>query len=477
MNKFKVITLSMLTLTSTTYADVTLYGRLAVAAEADTFPSPTIVQPRTLSIQDYGSYFGIRGTDSVYGQTAAIWQVEQFLDISSGEAYQNNTGSSWVPMHPGVNYQLFNAQGTSSRNTLASSDSYLGLQGAWGRVRIGNLSNTFRTDTGTVDIYSGNNANVLANYDRMLRVLPETVRYDSPAWANLSFSATLSLNQDGNLNTAGYNGNGFYGAGNMNGYNNAPIYNFGIFYVPNNFSLTWNNQIWSNVGSYQLVGGNSNGYIGGQQITTPYNAYVSRLEVGYNDPDSFFMGAGFQITNGLGWRVVPGMANANNYWIQSANSNGINNQYLAECGNGGANGSGGTNWCALNVNQLTTQEIGISFGWHLDNWTPKIGYVFGNNLMAGGQPIDIIGGNNQIGGTGYQQAIAELDWNITPRTIAFINIGQIWYGNASQNTIMMANGAGSNGTNTVTGADAYLQANGPRYINNMTTAAGFSHTF
>lgn len=474
MNKIKLLSVFLLSLSSLAAADVTLYGRVSVAAEADNFPSNTVVQPRTLSVQDYGSYFGIRGTDNVYGQTAAIWQVEQFLDIASGQAYQNNTGSSWVATHPGVSG--FNGQGTSSRNTLASSDSYLGLQGTWGRIRIGNISNTFRTNTGAVDIYNGNNANAFGTYDRMLRVLPETVRYDSPAWGNLSFSATLSFNQDGNLNTAGYNGNGFYGAGNMNGYNNSPIYNFGLFYVPGNFSVTWNSQIWTNVGSYQEIGGNVNGYVGGQQITNPYNAYVSRLEIGYNDPDSFFIGGGFQITNGLGWRAVPGFGNQNNYWFQGANANGVSNQYLGSCGNGGQGGVGGNTWCPLNVSQITTQEMGISFGWHLDNWTPKIGYMFGNNLMAGGSAWDVISGNNQIGGTGYQQLVAELDWNITPRTIAFVNVGQIVYGNANQNSIMMAN-ASNGGANTASGADAYLQSNGPRYINNNTIAAGFSHTF
>lgn len=111
----------------------------------------------------------------------------------------------------------------------------------------------------------------------------------------------------------------------------------------------------------------------------------------------------------------------------------------------------------------------MSIGWHVDNWTPKIGYVYGANLMAGGSPWDIINGNNQLGGTGYQQAIAELDWNITPRTIAFINYGQIWYGNAAQNTVWQSSGQAPNSNAITTG--------GSKYINNGTAAVGFSHTF
>ncbi|AUR52920.1 hypothetical protein [Aquella oligotrophica] len=337
-----------------------------------------------------------------------------------------------------------------------------------GRVRIGNLSNTFRTNTGAVDIYNGANANVFGTYDRMLAVLPNNVKYDSPAWGDVSFSAYYSFNLDGNFNTGGANGNGMDAAGDMNGANNAGIYGFGIFYTPGNVSLTWNNQIYQNTGIYQTMGGSQPGGVGtganGGFLYTAnqgINAYVSRLELQYDDPDSWFAGVGGQITQGLGYFSVPGNGNMNNYWIQNPSANGVNSQYInsANCANG---------YCPLNQAVLSTAEIGVSFGWHIDNWTPKIGYVYGSNLMAGGSPWDIISGNNQLGGTGYQQAIAELDWNITPRTIAFVNYGQIWWGNAAQNTIM------SDGTNP--GANAIAQS-GSKWINNGTAAVGFSHTF
>ena len=468
MKKNYALLVGLLCAQAAAYADVTLYGRVSVAAETDSFPSSTVVQPSTNSIQDYGSYFGIRGTDQVYGQTAAIWQVEQFLDISSGQAYQNTTGGGFNPQHPGTS-NLFQNTAMTSRNILASSDSFLGLQGGWGRVRIGNISNTFRTNTGTVDMFNGANANIFGNYDRILTVMPQTIRYDSPTWQNFSFAGAVSFNSDGNLNTGGINGNGFDWNGGMNGYNNSPVYNFGAFYSPGNFSVSWNTQVATNVGSYQVVGGNQPGFIGGNTVGNAYNAYVSRLELGYNDPDGVFLGAGFQISNGLGWRSVPGYGNADNIWIQQSALGAVNSSYVnqAACGNG---------FCPLNVAQLTTQEIGATIGWHLENFTPKLGYVFGNNMMNGGSIGDIISGNNQIGGTGYQQLIAELDWNITPRTIAFVNFGQLWYGNTAQNTILYANGG--NGTpNNSNGAGAYLASNGPRWINNATAAVGLSHTF
>lgn len=446
-------------ISTSAYADVSLYGRVSAALENDTFPSVNQVQPGTTSVQDYGSYFGIRGVDNVYGQTAAIWQVEQFLNITTGSAYQNTTSTGWTVRNPN-NPSAPGATITSSKNTLASSDSYIGLQGGWGRIRIGNISNTLRTNTGAVDIYNGGNANVMGTYDRALRVLAENVRYDSPSFAGAKFSLYYSANTDGNFNTGGANGNGIY-AGDMNNFNNAPIVGGGIFYNPGNYSITWNNQVWQNTGIYQTMGGSQPGYIGTTQVSQGINAYLSRLELQYNDPDSWFLGIGGQITQGLGWFSVPGQGNMNNFWVQNPSANGVNSNYInqSSCANG---------YCALNQAVLSTAEVGISLGWHIDNWTPKIGYVMGNNMMAGGTPWDIIAGNNQIGGTGYQQVLAEIDWNITPRTIAFVNYGQLWYGNAAQNTVITSG--------TTPSANAIAQ-NGSKWINNGTSAVGFSHTF
>lgn len=459
MNK-KILATMLSLIAVSSVADVTLYGRISAALENDSFPSANQVQPGTTSVQDYGSYFGIRGTDNVYGQTAAIWQIEQFVNITSGQAFQNTTGTGWVPNHPGA---VNTGQPTSTANALASSDSYIGLQGGWGKVRVGNLSNTFRTNTGAVDIYNGANANLFGVYDRMFAVLSQTLRYDSPAWGNFSFSGYYSFNQDGNFNTGGANGNGLDGASGLNGYNNAGIYGIGLFYNPGYVSATWNTQIYQNTGVYQVVGGSQAGSIGNYQVQNGINAYVSRIELSYNNPDSWFVGAGGQITQGLGWFNVPGNGNLNNFWIQNPQQNGVSSQYInqANCANG---------YCPLNQAVLSTAEAGLSFGWHVGNFTPKIGYVYGNNMMAGGSPWDIIAGNNQIGNSGYQQAIAELDWNITPRTIAFVNYGQIWYGATAQNTIMSSSATNPSATGGIT-------ANGSKWVNNDTAAVGFSHTF
>ena len=459
MKKILAVVLSSIAVNS--FADVTLYGRVSAAVENDAFPQSSQQTPGSTSIQDYGSYFGIRGSDQVVGQTAAIWQVEQFLNITSGQPFQNTTGSNWVPGNPnGAGAPT--GMSTTSVNVLASSDTYIGLQGEWGRFRIGNLSNTYRTNTGAVDIYNGNNANVFGTYDRFMRVLPQAARFDSPTWSNFSFSAYISANEDGNFNTGGVNGNGMgSGATDENGYTGQPIWGFGLSYNPGNFSATWNMNVAADSGMYRSYGG-SKGGIGtnGEAVSQGINAYSSRIELGYNNPDSWFVGVGGQISQGYGYQSQAGNGNMGNLWVNSSAIGNVNSAYY--------NQALGADWQSLNTAVLSTAEIGASFGWHVDNWTPKIGYMVGSNTMVGGNPFNIIAGQNAIGGTGYQQVVGELDWNITPRTIAFVSSGLQMWGNTAQNIYK--------GPQPDNGADLN-SLSGSMYTNNVTTAVGFSHTF
>ena len=97
MNK-KILALTLSTASAVVFADVTLYGKLAVGIENDQFPNSSLSNAN--SVQDYGSYFGIRGSDPVYGETAAIWQVETFLDIVSGQAYYNSSNGGLMLRNP-----------------------------------------------------------------------------------------------------------------------------------------------------------------------------------------------------------------------------------------------------------------------------------------------------------------------------------------------------------------------------------------
>jgi len=446
--KRKLLAFALSSASTLTFADVSLYGRVAVGLEQDTFQNTTV--PGTGSVQDFGSYFGIRGYDQVYGQTSAIWQLEQFLDLTTGQAYYfGSAGGMIVPRNgmqgPG------GGRVVAEVNTLASSESYLGLQGLWGRIRLGNISNYMRSSMGSVDLYNyGNGVNGFNTYSRTTKLLPTSIRYDSPTWGGLNFAAAYSFQTSGQTGVSGIGATTNFG-GALNGFYSGGIYSLGLGYTAGNFSAKLGTMVFQNVGTYTTGTQGMFNPVGNTYPNAAYsNGYANRLEIGYNDPDGMILGIGLQTTSGMGWA---GWANSGGSW-----NNWVSNP--------------GYNYAGLNSSQYQTQEIGGSFGWHLGPWTPKIGYMFGNNLMYNGNITSVAAGSaTQIPNSGYQQVVAELDWNITPRTIVFLNYGQVWYGSTLQNISFCGTGCSNlSGQNPVNGSNQAA-------INQSSGAIGFSHTF
>ena len=441
--KFKTLTLALVSLSSLSIADVTLYGKVASGIENDQFQINTNKMP-TNSVQDYGSYFGIRGIDRVYGTTSAIWQVEQYLDIAAGQAYNSTTSSSMIVPRSG------NVMGSGhvnrEVNVLASSETYIGLQGELGRIRLGNVSNFMRGNMGSVDIYNyGNGVNGLGTFSRTNKLIPTSIRYDSPVLGNFSFMTMYGFNSNGLNSASGVNGNNNFGIG-LDGYYSGVIWSAGVNWNYNYWSFALGTTIWENVGLYS---NQTNGLVENLNFPdanyTP--AYANRLEIAYNDPEGILFGIGFQTTSGMAWNSWP-------------NSGGTVFGVIAN--------PGYTNKANIisKTNALQTQELALSLGYHLGQWTPKVGYAHGANWMRDGDIGAIIDGSaEQIANTGYDQFVTELDWNITPRTIAFVNFGQVFYGDTLSNIAF----GGTTGA-IVDGSNQYS-------TNQSTIAVGFSHTF
>ena len=343
------------------------------------------------------------------------------------------------------------ASGTSgfyrfSLNSLASSDSYLGLQGGWGRIRLGNLSNYIRSNMGAVDTFNYNNGvDGLPLWSRTPRILTTAMRYDSPNWAGFSFSGMYSYGSNStwvgsSIANPANAGNGSAFAGLYSG----GIWSGGLSWTGNGFGVKLGTQVNQQVGLYNSGSGTVAPYPNSQYS----NAYVDRLELSYEDPDGVILGLGYQITKGWGWGG----------W---ANSGGSFNNVIY---------NPGFNVAGLTSSQYQSQEAAAAIGWHLGPWTPKVAYAYGNNLMYGGDIWGIISGNNnQIANTGYQQVALELDWNITPKTIVFVNYGQAWYGNTLHNIAWCGANCG--------GSSSQVTGTNDAFTNQSTEAIGFTHTF
>ncbi len=423
-------------------AEVTLYGRIAVGVENDQFQNNMV--PGAGSVQSYGSYFGIRGTDPVYGQTSAIWQIEQYIDPTTGQAYTNTSGGGLVVPQSTAGSQ--SGRVTSSVNTLASSETYLGLQGAWGKFTMGNLSNYVRSNQGNVDTFqSGNGANGLV-YSRAASLLPYSVRYDSPSWNGFNFAGLYSFNNGGATDINAISTSKVLN-NNLNGLYSGGIYNLGLSWQGDKFSASFSTQIWQDVGTYATATSGMSSPYNAQYPNSAYNyAYMNRLELAYEDPDGLALGVGFQTGSGYGWNSV---ANSGGSW-----------------GNVGWTGTLPT---GLNTNQYQTQEAAVSVGYHVGPWMPKIGYGYGNNLMYNGNVLQVAGGTaSQIPNSGYQQVVGELDWNITPRTIVFVNYGQTFWGSTAQDVNFEAGASPTTGG--AVGGTGYQQSQ-------STAAVGLTHTF
>ncbi len=356
-----------------------------------------------------------------------------------------NTGSASATYSGHLNNQV---------NTLASSETYIGLQGSFGRVRLGNIGNFQRDNMGITNMFNSANGVNGLQYSRTGKLIPTSVRYDTPSWSGFNIAAMYGFNSSGLTGVSGVNGFNTFSQG-LNGDYAGGIYSLGLNWANGDWGMALGTTIWQNVGTYTTGAG---GMVANASIpNSAYGpAYANTLEINYNDPDGLIANLAFQTSSGLGMNSWP---NSGGTYANAVGNLAWNPGYQAVAAQLG------------NTNAMQMQEIAVSLGYHLGPWTPKVGYGYANNMMTGGSIGDVIDGSaQQIANSGYQQVVAELDWNITPRTIAFVNFGQIWYGDTLTNVSFggSANPAGQ--SMAVNGNVAYQN-------NQSTVAMGFSHTF
>ncbi|KZE31512.1 porin [Crenobacter luteus] len=178
MNK-KLIALALAALPAAAMADVTLYGTLKGGFENVKDDGSKAVN----NVADFGSRIGFKGNEDLGNGLKAIWQVETGLRL---DAPNDGTGSS------------------SGR--LGSRNTFIGLQGDFGKVRLGNVSDYADSDMAIVNPWESE-ADALqlaiANTNTPLDTrLKNSVRYDSPKFAGFDFTLQYGVNEGRNL---GYN--------------------------------------------------------------------------------------------------------------------------------------------------------------------------------------------------------------------------------------------------------------------------------
>ena len=165
--KKTLIALALTALPVAAMADVVLYGQIkggvgTTFGDGDT--NGTITQ-----MEDYGSRIGFKGEEELGNGLKAIWQVEQRVSLAGAGA----------------------SEGWNTRDT------FVGLEGGFGKVRAGYVSDQFNENMETMDFWeyrTGAGANVrgLATMTRF-DGRSQGVRYDSPDFGGFNFNVTHQL--------------------------------------------------------------------------------------------------------------------------------------------------------------------------------------------------------------------------------------------------------------------------------------------
>ncbi|VTX94292.1 Major outer membrane protein P.IB [Neisseria subflava] len=178
--KKSLIALTLAALPVAAMADVTLYGQIKAGVEVsrtkekkvsapDAKPETTKSKTAT-EIADFGSRIGFKGHEHLGNNLNAIWQVEQNTSIAGGDS------------------------------GFANRESFIGLEGGFGKVRAGNLNTTLKDSSDSIDPWeAGANSDVLTlgKFERV-DSREVSVRYDSPVFAG--FSASVQYQPRDNAN-------------------------------------------------------------------------------------------------------------------------------------------------------------------------------------------------------------------------------------------------------------------------------------
>ena len=359
--KKTLIALSLVALSGAASAEVILYGQakagVEVAQTKVTQNGDTSKDHTATKIADYGSRIGFKGTEHLGSGLNAIWQVENSVSLAGG--------GDW-----------------------AGRDSFIGLEGGFGKVRAGKLSTSLE-DMDAVDPWEySNNALGLGMFERTGERVT-SVRYDSPVWAGFSFNAQMTPRD---------NGTEVRGVGVTDGRNDAAS-DTSAYYAGLNYE---NAGLFAQYG----VGYKKSAYV--SQANDSKSGQAHKVTVGY-DANNLFVAGGYQYTNG--WDSL------NSYNAALAS----NDTYEAK-----TDRSAG----------LKTHELAVTGAYTFGNVTPRISYAHG--FKAKGSNLS----DGERKGTEYNQVVLGADYDFSKRTTAMVSAGWLKAGGGNDKTETVAGGVG-----------------------------------
>ena len=354
--KKSLIALTLAALPVAAMADVTLYGQIKAGVEVSKVKlgektteglvaqgvKATRSSKTATEIADFGSRIGFKGHEHLGNNLNAIWQVEQDTSIAGGD-------KEW-----------------------ASRESFIGLEGGFGKVRAGKLNSTVKDSSDNVDQWESSNGALNMSVFTRVDERAVSVRYDSPVFSG--FSASVQYTPRDNANPS-----------DKYTHNDATrdTYYAGLNYENSGF-----------FGQY--AGGFR------KNAVSEKDGHVHRLVGGYDANNLFVSVAGQYAKN---WETLGDYA--------EAQSNGVVTSAMRAAGTNASNVVFGTA-AGLDSRPAETIEVAATAAYRAGNVTPRVSYAHGFKAKVDGEKLK---------GTQYDQVIVGADYDFSKRTTALVSAG------------------------------------------------------
>ena len=181
--KKTLLALALAGLSTASMAEVILYGQIKGGVEVTKVRHKKGTETK---IVDYGSRIGFKGQEQLNGDLKAIWQLEQRVDIGGG-----------------------------ANRTFGTRDSFIGLEGGFGKVRVGHLSTPVKQVNDKLDVWEYDNEFAgLATFTRDNDAVGRrtAIAYETPDFSGFKANVYVSPS-DNNSGKAGYSDHAVYGLG------------------------------------------------------------------------------------------------------------------------------------------------------------------------------------------------------------------------------------------------------------------------
>ena len=349
--KKSLIALTLAALPVVAMADVTLYGQIKAGVEVSKVKLGEQTAAKlghekssktATEIADFGSRIGFKGHEHLGNNLNAIWQVEQNTSIAGGD-------KEW-----------------------ASRESFIGLEGGFGKVRAGKLDSTVKNTSDNVDQWESSNGALNMSVFTRVDERAVSVRYDSPVFSG--FSASVQYTPRDNANPS-----------DKYTHNDATrdTYYAGLNYENSGF-----------FGQY--AGGFR------KNAVSEKDGHVHRLVGGYDANNLFVSVAGQYAKN---WETLGDYA--------EAQSNGVVTSAMRAAGTNASNVVFGTA-AGLDSRPAETIEVAATAAYRAGNVTPRVSYAHGFKAKVDGEKLK---------GTQYDQVIVGADYDFSKRTTALVSAG------------------------------------------------------